>query len=157
MTEKELRKLTRRDLLEMLIMQTKRTDELQAQLDASRQQLKERELTVSNAGSMAEAALKLNGVFEAADAAAAQYIKSVSDGESAVAAGAAESGFAESEAITEEARLKAQKLLEETEARCRAREEKAEKYVEAVNVKLKNLYAAYKDLFITLTNILKEN
>lgn len=155
MTEKELRKLNRRDLLEMLIMQAKRTEELQAQLDDTRKQLDDKEITVNNAGSMAEAALKLNGIFEAADAAAAQYIKSVSDGDGVTMT--APLPTKESEELMEDARKQAQRLLAETEEKCRAREEKAAKYVEAVNAKLKQLYGDYKELFILLTNVMKEN
>lgn len=154
MTEKELRKLNRRDLLEMLIMQAKRTEELQNQLTEATKQLEDRELTVNNAGSMAEAALKLNGIFEAADAAAAQYIKSVSDGDAVITA-PPETLLRESEEIINDAKAKAQKMLDETEAKCRAREEKAQKYVDAVNAKLKQVYSDYKELFILLQNTMK--
>lgn len=156
MTEKELRKLNRRDLLEMLIMQAKRTEELQEKLNEATKQLEEKELTVTNAGSMAEAALKLNGVFEAADAAAAQYIKSVSDGDTVLTA-PPETALKESEEILNEARKKAQALLDETEAKCRAREEKAQRYVDAVNAKLKQVYTDYKELFILLQNVMKNS
>ena len=65
MTEKELKKLNRKQLLELLLVQTERINRLQKQL-AER-----------DAGSIAEAALKLNGVFEAAQAAADQYIENI--------------------------------------------------------------------------------
>lgn len=77
MKDKELRKLSRQELLELLIEQTKRADQLQERLDFLEEQLKERDLTINNAGSLAEAALRINKVFEAADKAVAQYIESV--------------------------------------------------------------------------------
>ena len=40
-------------------------------------ELENRELVSSRAGSMAEAAMQLNGVFEAADKAARQYLENV--------------------------------------------------------------------------------
>ena len=77
MTEKELKKLSRRQLLELLLEQTERADQLQAKLDEAERRLRDRTLTESEAGSIAEAALRLNGVFESAEAAAAQYIENV--------------------------------------------------------------------------------
>jgi len=77
MKDKELRRLSRQELLEMLIEQTKRADELQEKLNQLEAQLESRELTINNAGSLAEAALRINKVFEAADKAAAQYIEAV--------------------------------------------------------------------------------
>lgn len=77
MKDKELRKLSRQELLELLIEQTKRADELQEKIDMLEEQLGQRDLTINNAGSLAEAALRINKVFEAADRAVAQYIESV--------------------------------------------------------------------------------
>lgn len=74
MTEKELRKLSRRDLLELLIEQGKEVRELRQKLAEAEAALAERTLAVENAGSLAEAALRLNGVFEAAQAACDQYL-----------------------------------------------------------------------------------
>ena len=75
MTEKELRKLNRFQLLELLIIQTERADNLQRELDAVNQQLAEKQIRIQNLGSIAEAALQLNGVFEAAQQAADQYLQ----------------------------------------------------------------------------------
>ena len=77
MKDKELRKLSRQELLELLIEQTKRADELQERINLLEEQLDQRDLTINNAGSLAEAARRINKVFEAADRAVAQYIESV--------------------------------------------------------------------------------
>lgn len=79
MTEKDLRKLNRKQLLELLLKQTERADALQEQLQAAETKLRERTRIKAEAGSIAEAALKLNGVFEAAEKAAAQYIENVKE------------------------------------------------------------------------------
>ena len=50
---------------------------MQAKLDEAERRLRDRTLTESEAGSIAEAALRLNVVFESAEAAAAQYIENV--------------------------------------------------------------------------------
>ena len=77
MTEKELRGLSRADLLELLIEQTKRNELLQQQLEEATAKLQSRELTINNAGSIAEAALQLSGIFEAAQAAGTQYLQNI--------------------------------------------------------------------------------
>ena len=77
MTEKELKKLSRMELLEMLIEQTKRADLLQKKLDEANKKLEERAIIMENAGSIAEASMQLSGVFEAAQRAADLYMENV--------------------------------------------------------------------------------
>lgn len=74
MTEKDLRKLNRYQLLELLIAQTKRADELQEQLERTRQELSEQNVKLSSLGSIAEASLYMTGVFEAAQKSADRYV-----------------------------------------------------------------------------------
>lgn len=77
MTSKELKRLSRRELLEMLIEQMKENQRLRNRLEQAEAELENRELVSLRAGSMAEAAMQLNGVFEAADKAARQYLENV--------------------------------------------------------------------------------
>lgn len=77
MTDKELKRMSRAELLQMLITQVEENQSLQARLEAAETQLKDRSLAVSETGTMAEAALSLNGVFQAADAAAQQYLDNI--------------------------------------------------------------------------------
>ena len=75
MTEKDLKKLNRYQLLELLIVQTDRADKLQSKLDIAEKQLANQELQISSLGSIAEASLQLKGVFQAAQDAADMYIE----------------------------------------------------------------------------------
>lgn len=75
MTEKELRKLNRYQLLEMLILETERANKLQEALAAAEKKLNQMDIRVTALGSIADASLHLNGVFEAAQAAADQYLE----------------------------------------------------------------------------------
>ena len=77
MTDKELRRLHRSELLEMLISLTEENRKLNDLLEQTRSQLRDRQITIENAGSLAEAALSLSGIFQTADAAAQQYLESV--------------------------------------------------------------------------------
>ena len=77
MTEKELRRLSRTDLLEMLLEQSKEVQRLQQELEETKQKLEDRRLMEQEAGSIAEAALRINKVFEAAQQAADQYLENL--------------------------------------------------------------------------------
>lgn len=77
MTDKELRRLKRVDLLELLIAQGRENDRLTAELAEARAQLEERNIVLQNAGSIAAASLQMNSVFQAAQAAADQYLESI--------------------------------------------------------------------------------
>ena len=77
MTERELRKLSRADLLELLLWQRRENERLRAELEQSNRKLANREIILEHAGSIAEASLLLNGVFEAAQAACTQYIENI--------------------------------------------------------------------------------
>ena len=77
MTEKELKRLRRSDLLELLLVQSKENQQLRQELEEARAQLANRAIKIEKAGSMAEAALQLSGIFEAADQACAQYLENI--------------------------------------------------------------------------------
>ena len=77
MTEKELRRLSRMDLLEMLLEQSREVERLQKELETVKNQLRDRRIMEQEAGSIAEASLKLNKVFEAAQQAADQYLENI--------------------------------------------------------------------------------
>lgn len=72
-----LKKLSRQDLMEMLVESERHVGQLEKELEETRKQLEDRKIQIENAGSIAEAALKLNGIFEAAQAAADQYLENL--------------------------------------------------------------------------------
>ncbi|MGN8766627.1 DNA repair protein [Blautia massiliensis (ex Liu et al. 2021)] len=72
-----LKKLSRQDLLEMLIEEEKRVDQLEKELAETKAKLENRKIQIETSGSIAEAALKINGIFEAAQAAANQYLENL--------------------------------------------------------------------------------
>lgn len=77
MTDKELKKLSRAELLELLLFQTRETERLRAQLKAAEEALADRRLRMDRAGDLAKAVLDINGVMEAAQAAANQYLENM--------------------------------------------------------------------------------
>lgn len=131
MTEKELRKLNRAELLEMLITQSKEVEELRAQVAELQKKLDDREIRLNQAGSIAEASVLLNGVFEAAQAAAQQYLENIQ-----MLSGRQEQICAEIERKTRE--------------RCEAMELEAQKGVEKrwdeISGRLEDFYNEHKGL-----------
>ncbi len=77
MADRELKRLSRRELLEMLLAQSRENDALRQRIEELKIRLQERENELEEAGSLAEAVLRMNGVFAAAEAAAEQYVENV--------------------------------------------------------------------------------
>lgn len=113
MTEKELKKLNRYQLLEMLIIQTERANELEKKLEQAQEKLDSREVQMTVMGSIAEASLQLSGVFEAAQNAADIYLEAAKER----AAAMEEDARRQAEAILEEARQQARQILRDAENR----------------------------------------
>ncbi len=77
MTDKELKRLKRAELLEMLIAQMEENEKLKESLEKAQKALSDRRIIIDQAGSIADAAMRLNGVFDAAQAAAEQYLENI--------------------------------------------------------------------------------
>ena len=77
MTEKEVKRLSRSELLELLINQGKKIERLQAQIVEQNMKLEARKIDIDESGSIAEAALKITGVYTAAQEAADVYLDNV--------------------------------------------------------------------------------
>lgn len=160
MTDRELRKLSRRDLLELLVSQGRERDALQTELEQVKAAFENRQLQIEQAGSVAEAALQLNGVFEAAQAAAQQYLENIRQRSEDVEEICArrEAACAALEAETrqkidrqmQEAAKAAQDMEENTRRKCQAMEaearEKSEAYWTEISVRLKKFYQEHEEL-----------
>ena len=77
MTEQKLRKLSRMELLEMLLEQNKEVERLRQENQRLVEQLESRRIMIDEAGSIAEAAMELNQIFEIAQQTADQYLQNV--------------------------------------------------------------------------------
>lgn len=73
MTEKELRRLRRSDLMEILLELSKENEQLREQLQEAEKKIQDRQILIEESGSLAEAVLKLNRIFEDAQSACEQY------------------------------------------------------------------------------------
>lgn len=120
LTNKDLKKLRRADLLEILVEQGRKIDELETQLTTANKELEDRRIALSETGSIAEAALKLNKVFEDAEKAAQQYVENVAMRAKDGKAVPARPRPAEAD---EETKKKSEQLMVATARKCKAMEE----------------------------------
>lgn len=139
MTEKELKKLNRYQLLELLLLQAKRVQELEKQLEetqkvaekqleeaqkSAEKQLEEaqkeldiRDIKLENIGSIAEASVQLSGVLEATQNAADLYLNAAKGRAVRLKEEAKEEAKKEAEKILKDARRTAQRIIESAEKR----------------------------------------
>ena len=79
MHDKELHKLGKTELLSVILNQEKKINELKQENEDLKKKLEDKTININKAGSIAEASLKLNEIFEKAQEAADEYLKSVKE------------------------------------------------------------------------------
>lgn len=77
MTERDLKKLNRVELLEMLLTLSEENEALVAQVESLEARLEDRRVRLEKSGSIAEAAISISQVFQAAQTAADLYLDSI--------------------------------------------------------------------------------
>lgn len=75
MTDKELQRLSRADLIEIIYRLQQSEKALQEENEVLRQKLKDKRIAIEQSGSLAEVLAKLSGLFEAAQATADGYLE----------------------------------------------------------------------------------
>ncbi len=138
MTERELKRMSRTEILELLLSQTNRIEELEEKLNEAAtkaqeatKQMQDRQLKIEQAGSIAEASLQLSGIFNDAQAAADQYLENI-------------------KRIEEDTKKQSDKLLADTRVQCdemiaKAKRE-SEEYWDDVSKKLEDFCSSYTGL-----------
>lgn len=153
---KELRRLKRKELLEILLEQSKENEDQRMLIAVQKQKifhleerLQNKRIDIAQSGTMAEAALKLNGVFEAAQAAAQQYLDNLKNTDERCATMENETKE-RCEAMKEETARKCAQVEADTKTRCeemdRQAKEAVEKRWEDLTEKLESFYSAHEGL-----------
>ena len=130
MPDRELRHMRRTELVEIILALKQSEDRLRAENAALSAQLQERQIHIENAGSIAQAALELNKVFEAAQAAADEYVASVlaaNKNTDAAASALRAQAEAEAQQILAQAQTEAANLKARTQQQCAETEAAARK------------------------------
>ena len=77
LAKKDMKWLSRRELIEVIYQLKLNEQELHKEIDTLRLQLQQQELKVEDVGSIAEAALSLSGIYEAAQKTADIYLEEI--------------------------------------------------------------------------------
>ena len=77
MTDKELKKLKRGELLELLLTQSKEMDRLKQELEQANKKLADRKILLEKSGSIAEASLAMFHIIEDTQRAADLYLENL--------------------------------------------------------------------------------
>lgn len=77
MAEKELRKMRRNELIDIIYALQEQMEQVAAERDTYKKQLGDRQIHIEKVGSIADAAVALNHLFEVAQSTADQYLDSV--------------------------------------------------------------------------------
>lgn len=99
MTDKELHKLRRSELLEIMLNLKTESDRLKQENEELRLTLNEKNVSLEKSGNIAEAALQLSGIFEKAQQAADIYLSSI------------KKTYEQKDKIISEAQSKAEKII----------------------------------------------
>lgn len=126
MTDKELKRLSRVELIDIIYELQKQKDATDVRVAQLQEKLNQRELRIAQAGSIAEAAIGLNGVFEAAQAAADQYLHSIQTATSSIQR-KLDAAEAQRKEIISSAEEEANRIVREGENKARAIVEAAER------------------------------
>lgn len=121
MTDKELRKLKRADLLSIMLEQSREIEQLRQKLNTAEASLRDRTIKIEQAGSIAEASLQLSGVFEAAQLACQQYTQNIaqlSQKQDEICAQREKESRAQAEQILADAKKQAAEQQREAEKKC---------------------------------------
>ena len=176
MTQQEMKRLGRVELLEIIVMQSdeleavkKEREALSEENAALKERLNRRELSMHSAGNLAEASLAVTNIFEEAEKAASIYKenvermsrergdlpmrvpyrpqeKQVEKPQPVATKAQIEAAKREAERIVEEAKTKARTLLLESERYSRKKRQEADAYWSEMSEKLEAFYTAHEGL-----------
>lgn len=135
MADKELKKLNRRELLEMMLALSKENDQLREQLAKAQGQLSERQLRIEKAGNIAEASLQLNQVFKSAQQAADQYLENIrllNFKQKEICQFREEESLRQSHALLTETKRKSKEMEQKTQEKCERMIHDAEKQAQQI-------------------------
>ncbi|MCD8035852.1 MAG: hypothetical protein LUE88_00500 [Clostridiales bacterium] len=132
MAEKDLRRMNRTELIEIIYALQKNEQALIKENNKLQKQLDDKFLRIKNAGFIAEAALSLNHIFEDADAAAKQYVAAVKAANESAAT------------IIKEAKWQSDEMISNAENKARQTEKECSAMLEETEQSIQRKKAAFK-------------
>lgn len=110
MVSKELKKLSRRELVDIIYQMKKNEQLLQDEIASLQEALQDRRIHLSTAGSIAEAAISVANVFSSAQTAADLYLQEIAHMKQITQS--------ECEKMLEDARQKSAEMISQSEKQC---------------------------------------
>lgn len=154
MIDGDLRKLSKNELISLLIERDRQADALALRAEELTREVANRQLATKNIGSIAEAALAVNGVFQSAQRAADQYLATVYE----MKTGAKQ----QCDAMLAESERYCETLRRSTEEKCRAMEKETKDRCDQVlydaaeqaKIKMASLVYALRDFYLANEDLL---
>ena len=135
MTERELKRLSRVELLEVIVMQSdeleavkKQSEALQTENEELKKKLDDREIAIRESGNLAEASLAVTKIFAEAEKAAAIYKENVARQQGGEGAYAQMQTPMDTEATVRAAQQRAEGIIEEAKQKAKHLLVQAEQY-----------------------------
>ena len=148
MNEKDFKRLGKNELINMIYQLKKTEEELRQQLDEKDSLLKKRDLKIEKSGSIAEAALAVNEIFESAQQAADDYLRQIRANHAEIESRCA--------AMLEETEAKCKAREEETETKCRKKEQETETLIAEKWDSFRKMAEDYINTHAELANLLQQ-
>ena len=127
MVSKELRKLNRRELVDVIYQLKKNEEQMQEKIETLEAELEERRIHLSEVGSIAEATTSITGIFSVAQSTADLYLHEISS-------------------MKEDAQREYEKLIEEAEKKAEAIMIDVKKRYDTLASRYKNDYKKWQQL-----------
>lgn len=149
MTDKEFKKLRRDELIEVIYQLQQNEKNLLQEVATLQKKLAERRTKIEEVGSIAEASMVLNGVFEAAQAAADQYVQQVKELNENAAGHSQmiiDDANRQAEDILEDARLESAEMINKAEIDCAVMRRQAQTDCDEMRGKITEILNAHEAL-----------
>lgn len=144
MSEKDLKKLSRQNIIDLIISQKTRSENLAKRIEILEQHIRSKEIPNKEPGSIVEAGFAVEEIFRVAQREAEQYLETVNKFN------------LEKQAEIDLIDAECQKKIDETEVRCSKREKQAEEYVNTVSEKVQKLFSQYRSLEESMQDVLMD-
>ena len=128
MDNRELKKIGKKELLEILLSQAKRIEELENELNRTKKKLESKKILIDECGNIADATTKLSKIFETAQETAELYLFNVKEKCKKI-----------ENDMKKECMVMGEKMITDTEISCKKRENEADEYLKKIKLEVKEL------------------
>lgn len=134
MINKELKKLSRRELVDVIYQLKKNEQDMQEQISALEKGLEDKRIQVSSSGSIADAAVRITNIFSTAQMTADLYLREIS-------------------CLKEEAEKESAKIIADAEEQAKSILSEAKKQHDNLSTRYQNDYKKWQQLQIEIQKL----